>query len=207
MTLSVVGAGFGRTGTMSLKLALEQLGFGPCYHMYEVFQNPAAFGYWEAAADGADMDWDLVFEGYASTVDWPSATFYETLADAYPDAKVILTERDPEAWWRSTQATIFTWDATDAALPEPFLRMVSKAVGALFDQRIHDHDHVIEVFKRHNAHVRQVIPPTRLLVYEVADGWGPLCAFLGVAVPDRPMPKVNTTEEIQARRSGSRAER
>ena len=199
MPLSVVGAGFGRTGTMSLKLALEQLGFGPCYHMIEVFQNPAAFGYWEAAADGAAMDWEAVFKGYAATVDWPSATFYETMAKAYPDSKVILTERDPEAWWRSTQATIFNWDAPSANLPEPFLRMVEKVVGALFDQRIHDHDHVVEVFKRHNARVREVIPADRLLVYEIADGWEPLCAFLGVPVPDGPMPKVNSTEEFQAR--------
>ena len=202
MTLSVVGAGFGRTGTASLKLALEQLGFGPCYHMYEVFRNPAAPGYWEAAADGAAMDWEQVFEGYASTVDWPSATFYETLANTYPEARVILTERDPAAWWRSTQATIFNWDAPGANVPEPFLRMVRKAIGALFDQRIHDHDHCIEVYERHNARVRQVISPERLLVYEIADGWDPLCAFLGVAVPDGPMPKLNTTEEFQARRGG-----
>jgi hypothetical protein len=205
MALSVVGAGFGRTGTMSLKLALDHLGVGPCYHMTEVFQNPAAPGYWEAAANEATMDWEKVFEGYASTVDWPSATFYETLANTYPQAKVILTERDPEAWWASTQATIFNWDAPDARIPEPFLRMIQKVIGALFDQRIHDHDHVIEVFKRHNARVREVITPERLLIYEVADGWGPLCAFLGVAVPDGPMPKVNTTEDFMARRAGRKA--
>ena len=202
MTLSVVGAGFGRTGTATLQLALDQLGFGPCYHMYEVFKNPTlAPGYWEAAADGEAMDWEKVFEGYASTVDWPSATFYEALANAYPDAKVILTERDAEAWWRSTQATIFNWDAPGAQIPENFLRMVQKVVGALFDQKIHDHDTVVGVYKRHNARVREVIPPERLLVYEVAQGWEPLCAFLGVPVPDTPMPKVNTTEEFQARRS------
>ena len=206
MPLSVIGAGYGRTGTMSLKLALEQLGLGPCYHMYEVFQNPAAPGYWEAAADGQPMDWGTVFAGFGATVDWPSATFYETLASAYPDAKVILTERDPEAWWKSTQATIFNWDAPGAAIPEPFLRMVQKVVGALFDQRIHDHDHVISVFKRHNARVREVIPPERLLVYEIADGWAPLCDFLGVPAPDGPMPKVNTTEEFQARQTAPRAD-
>ena len=200
MTLSVVGAGLGRTGTTSLKLALEQLGLGPCYHMFEVFKNPAAPGYWEAAADGGATDWELVFAGYASTVDWPSATFYETLADVYPDAQVILTERDPEGWWRSTQATIFNWDAPGANVPEPFLHMAQKVIGALFDQRIHDHDHVIEVFKRHNARVREVIAPERLLVYDLADGWAPLCAFLDVPVPDGPMPKANTTEEFLARR-------
>jgi hypothetical protein len=198
MTLSVIGAGYGRTGTMSLKLALEQLGFGPCYHMVDVFQNPAAPGYWEAAAEGGPVDWPTVFEGYQATVDWPSATFYETLADAYPHARVILTERDPEAWWRSTQATIFNWDGPNPP-PAPFLSMVTKVVGALFDQRIHDHDLVVSVFKAHNARVREVIPPERLLVYEVADGWAPLCAFLGVPIPDGPMPMVNTTEEFRSR--------
>src|ERR1700755_877814 len=102
MPLSVIGAGFGRTGTLSLKLALEQLGFGPCYHMVEVFKTPKAPGYWEAAADGRPVDWDQVFEGYRATVDWPSATFWRELAEAYPEAKVILTLRDPESWFAST---------------------------------------------------------------------------------------------------------
>src|SRR5215469_11934921 len=107
MTLKVIGAGFGRTGTMTLKVALEQIGFGPCYHMVEVFKNAQnAVQWWIDAADGKP-DWPKIFAGYNSTVDWPSATYYAELADAYPDAKVILTERDPEAWYRSTQATIF----------------------------------------------------------------------------------------------------
>jgi hypothetical protein len=171
--------------------------------MYEVFQNPAAPGYWEAAADGRGPDWETVFNGYASTVDWPSATFYETLAEAYPHAKVILTERDPEAWWSSTQATIFNWD-TGQPPPEPFLRMVQKVVGALFDQRIHDQGHVMSVFRRHNARVREVIAPERLLVFQVADGWAPLCDFLGVPIPDGPMPKVNSTAEFLARQTAPR---
>ncbi|MDE2487101.1 MAG: sulfotransferase family protein, partial [Alphaproteobacteria bacterium] len=113
MTLKVIGAGYGRTGTMSLKLALEQLGFGPCYHMVEVFKNPQAPAWWLEAADGRP-DWAKIFNGYSATVDWPSATFYRELAEAYPDAKVILTERDPEAWFRSTQATIFARDFSQA---------------------------------------------------------------------------------------------
>ena len=103
MSLDVIGAGFGRTGTMSLKLALEQIGFGPCYHMIEVFRNPAAPGMWEAVADGRTRDWEKIFAGFRSTVDWPSATYYKQLAEAYPKAKVILSQRDPEAWFRSTQ--------------------------------------------------------------------------------------------------------
>jgi hypothetical protein len=194
MTLSVIGAGFGRTGTLSLKLALEQLGFGPCYHMIEVFKDPAAPGYWERAADGELVDWPKVFAGYNATVDWPGATFYRELATAYPEAKVILTVRDPEAWFASTQATIFNRSFDDPT--DPFQRMVRKVIGRLFDQRLRDKAKTIEVFERHNAAVRQMIPPERLLVYEVAQGWGPLCAFLGVAEPATPMPRTNTTEEF-----------
>jgi hypothetical protein len=196
MPLSVIGAGLGRTGTLSLKLALEQLGFGPCYHMAEVFKNPAAPGYWAAVADGELADWEMIFEGYRSTVDWPSSTFYERLAEAYPSAKVILTVRDPEAWFASTQATIFAREHTaDGA----FENMFRKVIGEMFEQRLHDRAWAISVFERHNEAVRRVIPAERLLTYEVAQGWAPLCAFLEVPIPDGPMPKVNSTQEFQAR--------
>ena len=197
MTLQVIGAGFGRTGTLSLKLALERLGFGPCYHMVEVFRNPDAVEWWNAAADGRP-DWARIFTGYRACVDWPAATFYAALAETYPQAKVILTTRDPEDWFRSTQATIFPRETppdTDA----PFDQMFRKVIGRLFDQRMREHDHVIDVFNRHNAEVKQRIPPARLLEYNVAEGWTPLCEFLGVPVPDEPMPRTNTTEEFQKR--------
>lgn len=197
MTLKVIGSGFGRTGTMSLKLALEQLGFGPTYHMVEVFKNPPAAQWWVDAADG-QPDWAKIFAGYNSTVDWPNATFYAELAAAYPDAKIIHTERDAEAWFKSTQATIFA-DAVSGGASGPFAEMFAKVVRRLFDGKMHDHDHVIDVYKRHNAAVRATIPAERLLVYEVAQGWDPLCAFLGVPVPDGPMPKVNSTEEFVGR--------
>ena len=199
MTLSVIGAGFGRTGTMSLKLALEALGFGPCYHMAEVFKNPAAPDWWyEAALDPAHADWGRIFEGYNATVDWPNATYYQELADAYPDAKVILTERDPDVWFDSTQATIFR-DELTADSEAPFPRMVRKVVHELFDARMHDRDHVISVYLAHNARVRATIAPERLLVYDLAEGWASLCDFLGVPVPATPMPKVNSREEFGAR--------
>jgi hypothetical protein len=198
MALDVIGAGFGRTGTLSLKLALEQLGFGPCYHMTEVFKNPQAPRWWIEAADGRP-DWERIFEGYRSTVDWPNATFYAELADRYPEAKVILTERDPESWFRSTQATIFR-DATRPPIAD-FAEMNEKVIRRLFGSRMHDHDHVIDVYLRHNEEVRRRIPAERLLVYQVAEGWEPLCAFLGVEVPATPMPKVNSTEEFQAART------
>ncbi len=201
MVLKVIGAGFGRTGTMSLKLALEHLGFGPCYHMTEVFKNPAAPGWWIDAADG-HPDWERIFEGYQSTVDWPNATFYAELAEAYPEAKVILTERDPEAWFRSTQATIFSRPPSPGS-DKPFDRMMGKVIARLFDWDLHDHDKVIEVFNRHNAEVRRTIPADRLLVYDVAQGWKPLCGFLGVPIPAEPLPHVNTTEAFQKEHLGA----
>jgi hypothetical protein len=198
MTISVIGAGYGRTGTMSLKLALEQLGVGRCYHMVEVFQIPAAPEQWRLAADAPPGDWDTIFEGFSATVDWPGATFYREMAAHYPEAKVILTHRDPEAWFKSTQATIFANDLGGAE-DTPFSRMAKAVVGRLFDQRLHDRDHVIDVYLRHNAEVQRVIPAERLLVYEVAEGWKPLCDFLGLPRPDGPMPKVNSTEEFVSR--------
>ena len=198
MPLSVIGAGFGRTGTMSLKLALEQLGIGPCYHMSEVFKNPAAPGYWEAAADGKPVDWEEVFAGYRSTVDWPSATFYKELADAYPDAKVILTVRDPEAWFTSTQATIFASRIFEDATSD-WGRMVLKVVGDLFDREMSNKAKLIDVYNRHNETVQRVIPAERLLVYDLSEGWDPLCSFLGVPVPGEPMPNTNSTEDFKQR--------
>ena len=120
------------------------------------------------------------------------------MADRYPNAKVILTHRDPESWFKSTQATIFANDLGGAD-DSPFSKMAKAVIGRLFDGRLHDHDHVIAVYRRHNAEVQRVIPPERLLVYEVAQGWAPLCAFLGLPEPEGPMPKVNSTEEFVGR--------
>jgi len=205
MPLSVIGAGFGRTGTMSLKLALDQLGFGPCYHMTEVFKNPKAPGYWEAAADGEPVDWEEVFAGYRSTVDWPGATFYEQLADAYPEAKVILTVRDAEAWFASTQATIFSLHFRDDT-EDPWQRMVLKVISDLFDRQMTDKSKLISVYEQHNEEVRRAIAPERLLVYDVAQGWEPLCRFLEVEVPREPMPKVNSTDEFRRNLAAKLAE-
>ena len=205
MPLSVIGAGFGRTGTMSLKLALDRLGFGPCYHMVEVFKNPKASGYWEAAADGRPVDWEEVFAGYGSTVDWPSATFYKQLANAYPEAKVILTVRDPEAWFASTQATIFSRHIRDDT-EDDWQRMVLKVISDLFDRRMTDKAKLIEVYQRHNEEVRRTIPQERLLVYEVADGWEPLCRFLDADVPNESMLRANSTDEFRQNLAAKLAE-
>ena len=194
MALQVIGGGVGRTGTTSLKAALELLGFGPCHHMKEVVFYPEQIARWTAVADGM-RDWEAVFAGYRSAVDWPEVAFFHELITAYPDAKVILTERDPEAWFRSTQATILSPER-DRAPANPMSIMMKKLIDR-FEPDIHDHDKMIAAFKAHNAEVRRVVPPERLLVYEVAQGWGPLCDFLGVPVPDTPLPHENSTEEFR----------
>lgn len=199
MPLEIIGAGLGRTGTLSLKLALEQIGFGPCYHMAELMMNPARAPLWVAAADGKP-DWEAIFAGYASTTDYPACDFWRELATVYPNAKVILTLRDPVKWFESTQATVFSDGMTamiksQAAMVPFFERTVWKAFG----NRIHDRAHMIDVFERHNEAVKAGIPKQRLLVYEVSQGWNPLCEFLGVDVPRTPFPKVNSREEMQAR--------
>lgn len=196
MPLKVIGAGFGRTGTTSLKMALEQLGFGPCYHMIEVFPKPEAPGQWIAAGDGKP-DWDAIFSGYQSAIDWPAAHFWRELMDYYPDAKVILTVRDAEKWFASTQATIFNPAMiAPERIPPIFLEMLSKTIFPDIGGDPNNHDVCIAHFNRHNEHVKASVPASRLLVHEAAQGWAPLCAFLGVPVPDAPYPRENTTDNF-----------
>lgn len=209
MTLRVIGAGFGRTGTASLKEALEALGFGKCYHMIELFQRPADARVWRAAYHGQPVDWDALFAGYQATVDWPGCTFYRELMERYPDAKVVLTVRDPEQWHASAMNTIY---GAPRAFPLPLLRPLIPWMRDIFRMqddlfwngafhgRFADKQYAIEVFNRHNAEVKRVVPPERLLVYEVKAGWAPLCRFLDVPVPvDRPFPHVNDGAEFRER--------
>ncbi len=204
MALRLIGAGFGRTGTLSLKGALEQIDFGPCYHMLEVMQNEGASEHWYRAACGDAVDWDVIFDGYAATVDWPACNFYRELADKYPDAKVLLSLRDPERWYESCQNTIFASMKMDhSQSPEPVqrqIRMVRKLiVDNTFGGDLDDKQNALAVFTRHVDEVKEAIPADRLLVYEVEQGWEPLCDFLGVDSPETPFPRVNTTEEFQGR--------
>ena len=196
MALSVIGAGFGRTGTHTLNLALEMLGFGPCHHMEDVMAHPEQKELFRAAGRGEPVDWDALYAGYKSAVDWPTAYFWRELADHFPQAKLILTVRNSEEWYKSAKATIFnTMD--DTADPESFgVAVIRKKI---FDDRLDDETHVIEVLEAHNAAVMKAFPPSRLLVYQVADGWPKLCAFLGVPVPAEPYPHSNTTEEFRNR--------
>jgi Sulfotransferase domain len=203
MTLRVIGAGFGRTGTLSLKFALEMLGIGPCYHMVEVFKNPQHSELWSAAADG-NVDWDKLFAGYASTVDWPSVHFWRELADYYPNAKLILTKRSTASWVKSVNETIFRHLDSEPTEDNPVragqMRMAKKLVlERTFGGSVADPEHIGKVFEAHNEEVLRTIPAERLLVYEAREGWEPLCKFLGVPVPNVEYPRVNTTEEFQSR--------
>jgi Sulfotransferase domain len=216
--VKVIGAGFGRTGTASLKAALEELGFGPCYHMTEVFEHPEHADFWEAAGRGEPVDWDGLLGGYQATVDWPACTFYGELLERHPDAKVLLSVRDPEQWYESTRSTIYklTRISTRSPLSRVGLAFVSLflfgtftirplqiaeeiVLRGTFDGRFEDKHHAIEVFNRHNEEVKRRVPPDRLLVYEVKEGWGPLCEFLGVEEPDKPFPRLNDAAEMRRR--------
>ncbi len=210
--MKVIGAGFGRTGTASLKVALEELGFGPCYHMSEVYANPDHIELWEAAMRGEYMDWDRLFHDYQATVDWPGAAFYEELLERYPAAKVILTVRAPQRWYESTRSTIYNIQNVAsspifslAAMFVPRLRDLRRAAlmaadlvwNQTFEGRFEDREHAIEVFERWNATVEKRVSAERLLVYEVKEGWGPLCEFLGVEAPDESFPRLNAAAEMR----------
>jgi hypothetical protein len=214
--VKVIGAGFGRTGTTSLKAALEKLGFDPCYHMTEVFAHPEHADFWISAWRKEPVDWEGVIGGYEATVDWPACTFYEELMERYPDAKVLLSVRDPESWYQSTRSTIY--ELTKLIEGSTISRWIFGLMSLLifggftgrrsslandiiwegtFDGRFEDKDYAIEVFERHNEEVKHRVPPERLLVYEVKQGWGPLCEFLSVPEPDEPFPRLNDTAQMR----------
>jgi hypothetical protein len=209
--LRVIGAGFGRTGTYSLKAALERLGFGPTYHMLELFEHPDHIPIWRAVGDGATPNWDRLFNGYASAVDWPASAFYRQLMDVFPGAKVILTVRDPERWHESGRNTIFPTpdhNGTEDESPEMRAhREMTRTIiwDGIFDGQVLDRNHAIDVFLRHNRSVQERVPADRLLVYDVQEGWEPLCTFLGVPVPDDPFPRLNDTASFNERRQARRS--
>lgn len=204
MTLQVIGAGLGRTGTMSLKVALEQLLGAPCYHMTEVFAHPEHTAVWQAAGQGRAVDWDALFDGFVATVDWPSCSFWSELSQHAPDALVVLTTRSSaEAWWTSANDTIF-FGMADAPVPDPdaepsFEGMWDAITRSRFTTGWREKDSAIAAYERHNAEVRRAAPADRFLDFQVSEGWEPLCAALDLPVPDLPFPHVNTTDEFRAR--------
>lgn len=211
MTIQVIGAGLGRTGTSSLKVALERLGYAPCFHMSEFFEHAQNGQKWQPVGTAQPVDWPAVFGDYQATVDFPSCLFYKELMETYPDAKVVLTVRDPERWYESTYETVYQ---LSQLLPrwlswrQPFAvvrRLLRLYWGGLFEGRFEERGHAIARFNGWNAEVQATVPADKLLVFEVKEGWAPLCNFLGVPVPDEPFPHVNDREEMLTRVNGLRA--
>lgn len=198
--VDVIGAGYGRTGTTSLKRALEMLGFGPCHHMSEVLKRPETAAGWASALTGDDRVLPWLLSGYRSTLDLPSCLLWRELTERYPGVKVVLTVRDPRQWYRSARATILSKDrenrterlaeAGGTSLVEE-LTMLSSAMATRGFRRDLNEAETIAVFQRHNESVRAGVDPERLLVYEVEQGWAPLCDFLHVEVPSSPFPHGN----------------
>lgn len=201
MTLQIIGSGFGRTGTMTMKDALGVLGFGPTHHMTEVMAHPEQLAHWQAVFAGRPVDWNAVYAGYASQVDWPGASAWEQALKAFPEAKVIHTERPEAEWWASFDKTIGKFFRHFRAMPLPpefrqLFRVMSEGfMSQTFDDPS-DRDCAIDAYRRNNARVRALVPSERLLVFNVAEGWEPLCRFLGVPVPQQPFPHHHIRREF-----------
>jgi hypothetical protein len=209
--MKVIGAGMPRTGTLTQKMALEMLGLGPCYHMVDVLADLDQAPLWEQALDG-QARWPEIFDGFQSTVDWPGGYFYRELVEFYPEAKVVLSVREPAAWERSMRQTV--WSVRHG---ESLIRLLSSAQGCVnpqwagflnmidrllwegrgtFAAGNDEPAQMIEAMERHNEDVKSSVPPERLLVWNVAEGWGPLCAFLELPVPDVAFPHINDRKEF-----------
>ncbi len=201
MALKVIGAGFGRTGTLSTKAALETLGFGPCHHMAEVFSSREQFAKWSAIVNGNSTDWDYAFDGYHACIDWPSTTFWRELVDYYPNAKVFVTTRPIDDWVRSMQATICKLIDGRKTQPKAHFRNVLDMANEIvaertFGGRLQDPVALAHAYEQRITDVKAAVEPDRLLLFDVRDGWEPLCAFLGVPVPKEKFPSGNTKEEF-----------
>lgn len=198
MVLRVVGAGVGRTGTNSLKVALEALLGGPCHHMFEIVANPHQIPGWTDAIDGRDVDWHDLLDGYVAQVDWPGASFWPELSAANPEALVILSVRDADAWYESASNTIF--QVFDKMPPEltPWFESVRGLLDVRFSADLENATAMKDAFERHNDAVRETVPAERLLEWTPTDGWDPLCERLGVPIPEQPFPLTNQTAEWRA---------
>ena len=192
MTLSVIGAGFGRTGTESMKRALEHLDFGPCHHMKEVIPRPQQVRLWRAIARGETPDWEAVFEGFNSAIDWPSAFFWRELAEFYPHAKILLTLRSADSWYASMEKTILQAIGPGNDPESIGVKLIGERV---FAGRF-DRAHVIAVYEKNTADVQTAFGEDRLLTYHIGDGWESLCRFLGTPVPKVPFPRSNAAEDF-----------
>lgn len=203
--LRVIGSGFGRTGTLSMKKALEQLGYGPCYHMTEVMPNSKRVLTWYKIAAGEKADWHEVMEGYQATVDFPACVYYRELMEAFPDAKVVHTVRDPERWYQSTYETIYQFSSVAPGWLQKLVWPLARIMyigdrliwNGVFADSFQNRQRAIEIYEQHTENVRVTVPPDQLLVFDVKEGWEPLCRFLDVPVPDVPFPHVNDSDDFR----------
>jgi hypothetical protein len=196
VSLKVIGCGLGRTATFSMKFALEHLGFGPCYHMAEVMTEMRSnVPLWLDAVKGRP-DWAAIFNGYQATMDYPACTYWRELADHYPDAKLVLTVRDPDSWFDSVSETIFSERMQGSLVGSPIGDMMQGVIFKAFGGRAQDRAFMTDWFRRRNQQLIDAFPAERLLVFSPKQGWEPLCAFLGVPAPDVPFPRVNSRDEI-----------
>lgn len=214
MALKIIGAGFPRTGTTTLKRSLEMLGIGKCYHMKELLVNPDQLPLWLRLEQTGTTDWDTLYDGFDATVDFPGYPFYKQHMERYPDARVILTVRPFEPWYESAYKTV--WTAGPQNLPQklammgrmafnPRLRKVINCIKFVkrvfwaqqFQGRFEDKAFAEEVFNKHIEEVKAYVPDEKLLVYDVRDGWGPLCEFLGTPEPGEPLPHLNKKENFK----------
>jgi len=213
MALEIVGAGFLRTGTASLHTALEMLGYAKCYHMIELFAHPEHIRHWENARLDKDVDWGALFEGYKSSVDFPGSMHFDKLLKQYPDAKVILTVRDPEEWYQSVSSTAYSFDPGPALkfrllATLPFsqksrnLFRVTKLIKSFwtwfFEGQFEDKQYAIKKFNEHIEHVKKITTSDNLMIFDVRSGWEPLCQFLGVEEPKTPFPHANKRENFMS---------
>lgn len=205
--MKIIGAGYGRTGTKSLQLALEALGFGKCYHMEELLRNPEGVVHWQNAYEEKKVDWDTLFQNYNSIVDFPGSMYYKDLAKQYPDAKIILTVRDPEKWYQSVKSTIYSFEPSISVKLKmifmlPFLSIARNILKVIilnkksiwqkfFEGKFEDKEYSINKFQNHIEEVKEHIPADKLLVFSAREGWDPLCRFLGVPVPEQDYPSTN----------------
>jgi hypothetical protein len=195
--LKVVGAGVGRTGTHSLKIALEQLLGGPCHHMVEVFAHPEEVSVWTDAIDGKPVDWGALMSGYTAQVDWPGGGFWPELSAANPDALVLLSTRDPDKWYTSCSNTIFAGMRAMADGGDEWMSAMLRLFKERFSDEIEDRDAMVAAYERHNEAVRAAIPKERLLDWTPSDGWEPICERLNLPEPSEPFPVTNTTKEFR----------
>ncbi|GAA1004800.1 sulfotransferase family protein [Acrocarpospora pleiomorpha] len=209
--VEIIGAGMGRTGTYSLQAALVRLGYGPCHHMSSLGEHPGSIPRWEAVVRGEEVDWKDLLAGYRSAVDWPVCSFWRDLADTYSDAKVVLTVRDPESWYASARETIYRYMAKQPGIEGVIMRLEERLYPSLrrrralcerliwkdtFESRFDEPEFAMEIFQRHNKAVQRAIAPDRLLVFDVRQGWQPLCDFLDVEIPDEPFPHLNIADSF-----------